>query len=273
MPTSYVCRPHPTGARYAPKSQIDTLVVSGDSSYAESIRMNIEKISGFAVGAVTLTGSQSIRLLTHNSYDLVILDLDLSDMAGLEVCRSIRSRNAGPDIIAVTADRELATVRVAVSYGVIHYLVKPFDFADFRARLHRYALFRQQVADNATGQIGQHEIDSALAMLSPDPTARPKAPKGLTTATLDAIVTCLRAASTPVSSDDVARTLGISRVTARRYLERLAQERLAIRRQRYGRPGRPEHLYCWRAGDQGPEIVHMGQGARKDPGNLSPCRS
>jgi response regulator of citrate/malate metabolism len=63
--------------------------------------------------------------------------------------------------------------------------------------------------------------------------------------TLAAVVRTLQATSAELSAAQVADDIGVSRVTARRYLEHLAEQRLATRSPRYGGAGRPEYLYRW----------------------------
>ncbi|MEX5712396.1 response regulator [Parafrankia sp. FMc6] len=228
--------------------RIHTLIVEADPMTADVHSIYVEKLAGFTVSGVVNTGAQCLRELARDSHDLILLDLRLPDMTGFDVCRTLRCRGARPDIIAVTAARDLATVRTAVAYGAVQYLVKPFGFAAFRSRLESYASFRNQLTLEHTGPIGQREVDAALAALRPDTTLWPEQPKGMSASTLDAVVAYLRAASAPMSADKVAGAVGLSRVTARRYLERLTDQRLVSRtqRERHGRPGRPEHLYRWR---------------------------
>ena len=57
----------------------------------------------------------------------------------------------------------------------------------------------------------------------------------------------MRGAEAPLTASEVAGRCGLSRVTARRYLEHLAVEGLVTLSMRYGQTGRPEHLYTWPA--------------------------
>jgi response regulator of citrate/malate metabolism len=226
--------------------QIRTMIVEGDPLLADAHRLYVEKVPGFTVTGVVHSAAEALRGIIQNPPDLVLLDLYLPDMAGLDLCRALRSRGGILDIIVVTAARDLTTVRAAMAYGVVQFLVKPFSFSAFRHRLERYAAFRRQVTRAWTGPIGQREVDAALAVLRPADPVSAHQPKGLSTATLEAVVGYLRAAPQPVSADDVAEALGMSRVTVRRYLERLTEQRLTARTQRYGHAGRPGHLYQWK---------------------------
>lgn len=222
---------------------IRTLVVEDDVRIAEAHQAFVSRVPGFEVVGVAYAGGEALRMLATRPVELVLLDFYLPDMGGLDVCRAIRTAGHGADIIAVTSARDLATVRAAVSQGVVQYLLKPFAFATLRDKLERYAAYRRQMA--ATGEAGdQVAVDRALAVLRG--TSEPALPKGLSPTTLNAVVEHLRQAPEQVSASEIADVVGVARVTARRYLEHLVEQGLADRNARYGQAGRPEHLYAWK---------------------------
>jgi response regulator of citrate/malate metabolism len=196
--------------------------------------------------AVVHDGAAAIRLLGNRSLriDLVLLDMYLPDMHGLDVVRAMRTAGNRADVIAVTSARDLEVVRAAVSQGVVQYLLKPFTFAALRGKLERYAAYRQQLGGDVAS--GQQEVDRMLATLRGNDTN--SLPKGMSPDSLDAVVAVLRPSAKSLSSTQVAAMVGASRVTARRYLEHLADSGLVIRRSRYGSAGRPEVEYRWVAG-------------------------
>ena len=221
---------------------IRVLVVEDEPLIAEAHAAYTARVEGFAVTAVVHTAQRAMATLRTELVDLVLLDLNLPDMNGLELCRALRTAGISTDVLVVTSARDLAVVRSAVSLGVAHYLLKPFTFATFREKLLGYARYRSQLlaADQAAAQ---HEIDRAFAALhggSPD-----SLPKGLDLGTLDLVLGVLRAGdgATGLSAAEVAARMGASRVTARRYLEHLTETGQAARSPRYGGPGRPEVEY------------------------------
>ena len=224
---------------------IRTLVVEDDPILAEAHRAYTERVSGFTVVGVVHAGGEALRFLDRHPVDLVLLDVYLPDMDGLDVCRAIRARGHQTDVMAVTSARRLDTVRAAVSQGVVQYLLKPFTFASFRDKLERYARYRTHVMSPTT-TVAQHDVDQAFAALRGPGSAA--LPKGLSADTLVAVVEALREAPEMRSASEIGEALGISRITARRYLEHLADQDLASRHPRYGGPGRPEFGYRWRPG-------------------------
>ena len=96
---------------------IRVLVVEDDPIAAQAHAAYVTRVPGFTVVATALTGADALRHLSHESTDLVLLDLNLPDMHGMDVCRAVRAAGRRTDVIAVTSARDLAMVRGAVSQG------------------------------------------------------------------------------------------------------------------------------------------------------------
>ncbi|ACU97563.1 response regulator [Saccharomonospora viridis] len=219
---------------------ISVLVVEDDPVAAEAHREYVERVAGFTVAGVVHSGGAAVRFCERHHVDLVLLDFYLPDTHGLAVCRALRATGAPIDVIAVTSARDLAVVRGAVSAGVVQYLLKPFTFAALRGKLDSYARFRRSVARSGQAK-GQADIDRLFeALRSP---GREALPKGMSTATLDAVTAVLAESGDGLSAAAVAEATGVARVTARRYLEYLADHGIARRRPHYGTVGRPEVRY------------------------------
>jgi response regulator of citrate/malate metabolism len=223
---------------------IRVLVVEDDALLADAHRQLVGRVAGFEVVGVAHSGGEALRFLAAREVDLVLLDIYLPDMVGLEVVKAMRARGLATDVIAVTSSRELEVVRTAVSQGIVQYLLKPFTFATLRDKLCQYADYRRHVtAPEGTRIDAQHDVDRLLAGLRAP--GRPALPKGMSDDTLAAVIRLLQDSPAELSASQVAETVGVSRVTARRYLEHLADQRLATRSPRYGGAGRPEYRYAW----------------------------
>jgi len=226
-------------------ASVRVLVVEDEEVAAAAHAEYVRRIEGFELAGVARSGGEALRMLRDASVgiDLVLLDMNLPDMHGLTVAGRIRAMGIPADIIAVTAVRELTMVRGALSLGVVQYLIKPFTFSGLRGKLLAYLQFRQSLP-SPSSQATQAEVDQALAALR-TPSA-PAMPKGLSPETLERVETLLRGGDRGFSATEVASTLAIARVTARRYLEFLADAGRLTRTPRYGTPGRPELDYRWR---------------------------
>ena len=225
---------------------IRVLIVEDEPLIAEAHREYLDRMDGFEVVAVAHTGVDAIRAVATAAragvpVDLALLDIGLPDMNGLEVAARLSAGRPSPDIIAVTSNRDLEVVRTAVSRGVVLYLLKPFTFAALQDKLQQYVAYRSALRDAETAT-GQHDIDRVMSALRTSG-SRPATPKGISPATLDRVAQFLREADGPQTAAEVGAAVGVSRVTAWRYLERLADDGAASRLTEYGRAGRPQVRY------------------------------
>ncbi|MFI9636531.1 response regulator [Nocardia sp. NPDC051929] len=229
---------------------IRVLIVEDEPLIAEAHRAYVERIAGFTPVGIAHTGREAMRAAADAAaegtpIDLVLMDIGLPDASGLDVAAALTGLAPRPDVIAITSARDLAMVRTAVSHGVVLYLLKPFTFAAFRDKLDRYREFRTALPAGESA-ISQHDIDRALSALRTTD-QRATTPKGVAPQTLDEISRTVRAAEAEgVTAADTATAIGVSRITAWRYLEKLADDGLVVRRSDYGRAGRPKTRYVWK---------------------------
>jgi response regulator of citrate/malate metabolism len=220
------------------------LVVEDESLIADAHAEYVGRVPRFRVAGVVHGGGDALRFVRDQSVDLILLDFNLPDLHGLEVCRRLRAARAACDVMAVTSNRDLAAVRSAVSLGVVQYLLKPFTFSALRDKLERYAEYRARIGASDE-LVAQSELDRAFAALRGAPAA--SLPAGCSAETLEVVARHMQGAPGGVSAVEAGAACGISRVTARRYLEHLTDSGVLARRQRHGGGGRPEIEYLWAA--------------------------
>lgn len=234
---------------------IRTLIIDDDVAVAGIHHGFLLARGGFEVLAMAHTGQHGLDLAADLRPELVLLDIHLPDMTGLEVLQRLRTRQDNVDVLVITASRELDTVRGAMAGGVLNYLVKPFTSQALNDRLDEYLLLRRELAAGlVAGPLDQDHIDRLVApSRRADPVAAEAAgaaaarlPKGLSRPTLDAVIEALSAGAEDVSAAGMALQLGLSRVSARRYLEYLVADGSARLTPRYGVAGRPENRYGWK---------------------------
>ncbi|NKX54981.1 response regulator [Arthrobacter mobilis] len=236
---------HSSDSRQRP---VRVLVVDDEPVAAQAHAAYLQRLDGFALAGTAGDGQGALRAVRDAAaagrpIDLILLDMNLPDLHGLDVSQRLRTAGLTVDIIAITAARDLQIIRGAVSAGIVQYLIKPFTFATFAEKLAGYLDFRHRLEDQQA-QASQRGVDLAFASLRA-PADLPL-PKGLSASTLAAVTEFVRDAPAAVSAAEVMEALGISRVTARRYLEHLADAGRLERSARYGTPGRPENEYRWR---------------------------
>jgi response regulator of citrate/malate metabolism len=221
---------------------IRTLIIEDDAMTASIHRSYVERVPGFDVVGEAYTGRDALDAVRRLRPDLVLLDIYLPDISGLEVLRRFREPGAPHvDVVAVTAAKDVETLRTAIHGGVIHYLVKPFFFDTLRERLEAYAALRGRL--DRLRNPDQNDIDHVFSLLRTQ--GRQSLPKGISAMTLERVSEALSRAAGEVTATQVAESAGISRGTARRYLEYLAAIGAIQLSLRYGVTGRPEHLYRW----------------------------
>ena len=221
---------------------IGVLVVDDDFMVARIHRGYTERLPGFRVLGEAHTAAAALQSVAAQRPDLVLLDIYLPDRSGLEVLREVRAMpGVAPDVVVITAARDVETVRAAMHGGVANYLVKPFTFATFADRLTRYAEGRRTL--EREGELQQSDVDRAFELVRRSGPA--PLPKGLSATTCALVVEVLQTAEGDLSAVETAARVGISRVSARRYLEHLTTTGQVTQRPRYGSAGRPEHRYAW----------------------------
>ncbi|CAB5240831.1 unannotated protein [freshwater metagenome] len=117
------------------------LVVEDDLAIAAGICEGLA-LSNFHSEHVTL-GAEALALLTHTSFDFIVLDLGLPDIDGQQLCQEIRKKYSTPIIIVSARDTEIDRV-LGLELGADDYLVKPFSMKELVARI-RAVLRRQNI--------------------------------------------------------------------------------------------------------------------------------
>lgn len=223
---------------------ITVVVVEDDEIVAKVHRRVVERVPGFAVLDCAGTGTAAIALVMADRPDLVVLDMYLPDISGLEVLRRIRGAGLGTDVIVISAAREAETVREVLRAGAVEYLVKPFRVERLIQSLEDYRAHRAEL--ESAGDLAQEEIDRLLGRPThPDEGVAQRVPKGIDPTTLANVTRVLSDAGRGLTGDEVAALTGVSRTTAHRYLRHLAATGEVRAEPTYGSVGRPELIYRW----------------------------
>jgi response regulator of citrate/malate metabolism len=217
---------------------ISTLIVEDDYHVATIHAAYVRKVRGFTVAGHASTAASARTEIRRLAPTLVLLDLYLPDGHGLDIVReTLVGKGHRPDFLIITAARDMASVRAAMQLGTVHYVVKPFSFAQLEERLNAYRDLQRRLERMSEAE--QHEVDTLYGLLrGPAPL-----PKGQSGPTMARIRDILLTSPGDVSAADIAEQVGISRSTAQRYLAELARQGKIELRLHYGSTGRPEHRY------------------------------
>jgi len=220
--------------------EIRVMIVEDDFMVAEINKQATEQVYGFKVIKIALNGATALHHLTQDQIDLVVLDVYLPDINGLEVLKEARRCEYPVDFILITAAHDTHTVEQAMRYGIVDYLIKPFDFARYKSALTEYRDKRFSL--KSVGAMNQGLLDSLLVR-SATYQKELALPKGISPLTLQKIVDYVKKLNTEALASEIAEEISISRVTARRYLEYLAATGVLRKETRYQKVGRPIIFY------------------------------
>lgn len=223
---------------------IRTLIVEDDPMVLQINERFLGKVQGFEhIGSVNdiLSAKDMIQSLEP---DLLLLDIFFSVGRGIDVIQWLREENIDTDVIFITADRNPKTIERAFRFGAVDYLVKPFRFDRFEEALEKYR--RQYQAYTSEANLDQSDIDSMSHSLrsTEDQTSLTSSIMDEKNQTLLDILNLLkRNAAIGYTAQEVADELGISRITARRYLDEMESEGKLELYLEYGKVGRPRNKY------------------------------
>lgn len=123
-------------------ASIRVLVVEDEDSYVDALMVGLTK-EGFEV-SVARDGAEAIDMFASVEPDLVLLDVMLPKVSGVDVCRELRTRSSVPIIMVTAKDDEISTV-VGLEVGADDYVAKPYRLRELVARMR--AVLRRRGAD------------------------------------------------------------------------------------------------------------------------------
>ena len=220
---------------------IKVLVVEDDPMVSDIHKKFINSIDGFQVAGLASRGKEAIEFLEKNDINLIILDIFMPVMDGIETMVRIRESEKDVDIILITAAMEGDTVKKCLRFGAVDYILKPFKYERLCASLENYKKM-YQARHEYSDKYAQSDIDNLL-LTARDIAGSSELPKGLQNSTLEKVIEKMKDFDSPLSADELASICGISRVTARRYLEYLVYYGKAVIEPQHLKVGRPVNKY------------------------------
>lgn len=219
---------------------IKILIAEDDADNAEIQKRFMQRISGVEIVGVAQSCRDITDFVEVFKPDLVLLDVNFPDGNGLDLLRTWRSDGRDLDVILITAASETNTLKDALRSGVFDYILKPLVFERLAEAIDRYRQHFKVLS--AHNDIDQKELDRFMTVPQSDTHKSEALPKGIDLVTLDKVRDLIRQKST-LSADEAGKLLGVSRSTARRYLEYLISSGVLKVDLDYGHVGRPERRY------------------------------
>jgi two-component system response regulator RegX3 len=147
-------------------SRINVLLAEDEESFVDALAIGLSR-EGFDV-SIARDGNEALEMFDRIGPDLVLLDIMLPKLSGIDVCRAIRSRSSVPIIMVTAKGTEIDTV-VGLEMGADDYVTKPYRLRELVARMH--AVLRRAprpgpdsdvtyVVDSGARDVGEVRVDS-----------------------------------------------------------------------------------------------------------------
>lgn len=217
---------------------IRVLIVEDDPMVVEINKEYLGRIAGFKLIGTVANGNAALQFIRNNSVELLLLDVFMPQMDGLLLLKEIKREFPLIDVIMITAAQTSDNIQLALSYGVVDYIIKPFKFDRLALALRAYQERVHLLQENDS--IEQAALDKKIFIQMPKEQILPK---GIERQTLALIKTIIAEQAKPFSTQDLSALVGISRISLRKYLTVLEKEGFIQSTLTYRQKGRPVNLY------------------------------
>ncbi|MCX8638655.1 response regulator [Gilliamella sp. B3172] len=196
---------------------VDVLIVEDDPMVAELNKKYLHMVPGFNLVANVVNGEQALHFIHDNHVDLILLDVFMPKLNGLELLQHIRISYPKIDIIMVTAACNTNDIQAALRLGVIDYIVKPFTFGRLRTALISY---QERIRLLSSSKIlNQDQLDDRIFA---KPVSQNKSlPKGIDRQTLKKVREVIIEYNKEFSMSDIVELIPLSRISLKKYLDYL----------------------------------------------------
>ena len=225
----------------------NVMIIEDDPMVRMLNRSYIEENKNLKVTGVFGNGRDAMDFLSQgNRVDLIVLDVFMPVMNGDEFLAELRSKGYSCQVILVTAVNEPEHFRHLISYGIVDYLVKPFDKARFMLSLDRFVKSSRII--NKESRLSQEQLDSIYIGTQHEYDSQLE--KGLQKRTLEMVLEFLEQnVNKPLTSEYISDNVGLSRVTIRRYMNYLLERGELDSSVNYTTGGRPSITYTYKKED------------------------
>lgn len=218
------------------------IIVEDEVEVAHLVAQYLFSTSRYKVIGMASDINTARSLLGAITPDLLLLDVYLPDGNGLNLLAELRTQGICSEVVLLTAAKEVQILEKAMQLGVFDFLVKPVLLSRLDQALSRFE--SRQLKLSATEELTQSVVDAFMEVPTGTTKAVARLPKGVDQLTLQKIREVFDAKpQDKLTAQMVGEKLGVSRSTARRYLEFLLECNELAADQSYGSIGRPERCY------------------------------
>ena len=218
----------------------EVLIVEDELRQAQLHAEFIREHSRFTAVGLAGTMAEAHQMIDHFKPQLILLDNYLPDGRGIELLEYLVTHKSDARVIFITAASEMETCSKAIGYGAFDYIIKPISYDRLKVALNRFCQFID--SQLAHSLVNQRRVDE-LYNLQSRTGYEERRTKGIEEITLGHLKDHFLDNSVEETTESVAKVLGISKTTARRYLEYCVETHFLRAAISYGKVGRPERVY------------------------------
>ncbi|AWM81492.1 response regulator [Gammaproteobacteria bacterium ESL0073] len=220
---------------------IDILIVEDEPILAGVHAEIIGQIPAFKAVAIASSLQEAKQLIPKLKPQLILLDNYLPDGKGIDLFQNIITLNLGCHVIFITAASDMQTCSDAIRLGAFDYIIKPISYERLKYSLSKFESFIK--TQKNTTYLSQQKIDELFNLQRKDFRDKNKT-KGIEEITLQSVQNLFITNPKKLySAETVAKELGMSKTTVRRYLEYCIKIKFLTIQVSYGNVGRPERFY------------------------------
>lgn len=216
------------------------VVLIEDDLMVMQINMNYLKANkNIEISGIFRNGKEALDYLKHNDADLALVDYYMPVMDGKDFISELRKNNINLDIIMITSANSVNEINELLNLRIFDYILKPFTFDRFNHAISNW-LSRKNIL-SSKDILNQSEIDNVIK--NNNTNINISLEKGLNFNTLSIIKEHLIKANDYLSSNEIALEIGLSRITVRRYMNYLLENKIIKSKIDYLTGGRPSIKY------------------------------
>ncbi|KNC88480.1 two-component system response regulator DcuR [Trabulsiella odontotermitis] len=223
---------------------ISVFIIDDDAMVADLNRRYVSLIPGFQCCGIASTLEKAKEVIFHSDthIDLILLDIYLQKENGLDLLPLLHAAGCKSDVIVISSAADAITIKDSLHYGVVDYLIKPFQASRFEEALTNWLQKKKDMDKHQYYE--QSELDQLIHGGASHEQDHRRLPKGLTPQTLCTICQWIDAhQDAEFSTDELANAVNISRVSCRKYLIWLVNCHILSTSIHYGVTGRPVYRY------------------------------
>ena len=220
---------------------LNVLIVEDDFRIAEIHQQFLESIEDIRVVGKALRAEEVHEYFQKEKIDLLLVDIYMPDQLGIDLVMELRKTYVDLSFIMITAAKDMELLERSVKAGAFHYLIKPLQLQKLQEVIEQFKK-RKSILESDK-PVEQSLVDSLFSKSLTETQQQEELPKGVNALTLSKVLGTMKDFSDGTTVEEIGEQIGVSRTTARRYMEYLVSIGKMRAELEYGIVGRPERKY------------------------------